>query len=89
MIHSLKLHKRKSYSLQILILSCHNKIRKKILRWENLNFHDFFSSQDSKCGGCDTDKAAQMVQLFGQPYHANTLKPTVPSEQACMSRVSI
>jgi len=44
------------------------------------------SVQDTKCGGCDRDRAANMIQLFGQPYNPNTLKSTVPSEQACMSR---
>ena len=44
--------------------------------------------QESICGACETERAALMIQLFGQPYHQNTLKPTIPSEQACMSRVS-
>ena len=51
-------------------------------------FFFFLIFQDTKCGGCDRDRAANMIQLFGQPYNPNTLKSTVPSEQACMSRVS-
>ena len=45
--------------------------------------------QDSQCGVCDHEKATTMVQMFGQPYHQNTLKPVAPSEQASMNRVCI
>ena len=30
-----------------------------------------------------------MVQLYGQPYHPNTLSPVQPDENALMNRVSI
>merc|ERR1712111_273870 len=41
---------------------------------------------DAKCGGCDQEKATSMVQMFGQPYHLNTLKSVPPSETASMNR---
>jgi hypothetical protein len=54
--------------------------------WPCLNDLGAAGVSETKCGACETERAALMIQLFGQPYHQNTLKPTVPSEQACMSR---
>ena len=46
-------------------------------------------SQDSKCGACEREKSSTMIQMFGQPYNQNTLKPVPPDEQARLNRVSI
>ena len=47
----------------------------------------FIFLQQTKCGACERERAASMVQMFGQPYNQNTLKPVPPSEQASMNRV--
>jgi len=54
--------------------------------WPCLNDLGASAVQDSQCGVCDHEKATTMVQMFGQPYHQNTLKPVAPSEQASMNR---
>jgi hypothetical protein len=54
--------------------------------WPCLNDLGASAVQDAKCGVCDHEKATTMVQMFGQPYHQNTLKPVPPSEQASMNR---
>jgi hypothetical protein len=41
---------------------------------------------DAVCSGCETVKASTMVQLYGQPYHPNTLSPVQPDENALMNR---
>jgi hypothetical protein len=48
----------------------------------------FFYFQDSKCGACERDRAATMLQMYGQPYHPNTLKTVPPDDQATFNRVS-
>jgi len=54
--------------------------------WPCLNDLGASAVQDAKCGVCDHEKATTMMQMFGQPYHQNTLKPVPPSEQASMNR---
>ncbi len=45
--------------------------------------------QDTKCGACERDRAGTMVQMYGQPYHPNTLKTVPPDDQASLNRVRI
>ena len=40
------------------------------------------------CGACEREKSSTMVQMYGQPYNQNTLKPVPPDEQARLNRVS-
>jgi len=54
--------------------------------WPCLNDLGASAVRGAKCGVCDHEKATTMVQMFGQPYHQNTLKPVPPSEQASMNR---
>ena len=41
------------------------------------------------CGACERERASTMVQMYGQPYNQNTLKPVPPGETASLHRVSI
>ena len=41
------------------------------------------------CGACEREKASTMVQMYGQPYNQNTLKPVPPGETASLHRVRI
>ncbi|XP_023326557.1 proline-rich protein 12 [Eurytemora carolleeae] len=38
------------------------------------------------CGGCEKSKASTMIQLYGQPYHPNTLCAVPPDTDAIMNR---
>jgi len=38
------------------------------------------------CAGCELQKATTMVQLYGQPYHPNTLSPVQPDPNSMMNR---
>ena len=40
------------------------------------------------CGACERERASTMVQMYGQPYNQNTLKPVPPGETASLHRVS-
>jgi hypothetical protein len=42
--------------------------------------------QDTMCGACEREKSSTMVQMYGQPYNQNTLKPVPPDEQARLNR---
>ena len=39
------------------------------------------------CGACERDKSSTMIQMYGQPYNQNTLKPIPPDETARLHRV--
>ena len=41
------------------------------------------------CGACERERASTMVQMYGQPYNQNTLKPVPPGETASLHRVCI
>lgn len=62
------------------------RFQQAISTWPCLNDLGASAAQDTKCGACDKERAITMVQMFGQPYNQNTLKPVPPSEQACMNR---
>merc|ERR1712020_327093 len=44
------------------------------------------AAQDTKCGSCEREKSSTMIQMYGQPYNQNTLKPVPPDEQARLNR---
>ncbi len=46
------------------------------------------AATDARCGACDRERAATMVQLYGQPYDPTSLKTVAPSEDATSNRVS-
>ena len=39
------------------------------------------------CGACEREKSSTMIQMYGQPYNQNTLKPIPPDETARLHRV--
>ena len=50
---------------------------------------NIYLSQETMCGACEREKASTMVQMYGQPYNQNTLKPVPPGETASLHRVRI
>jgi hypothetical protein len=42
--------------------------------------------QETMCGACERDKSSTMIQMYGQPYNQNTLKPIPPDETARLHR---
>ncbi|TRY73107.1 hypothetical protein TCAL_11821 [Tigriopus californicus] len=42
--------------------------------WPCINDLGSAPSLELKCGACDTDRSITMLQMYGQPYNANTLK---------------
>jgi len=54
--------------------------------WPCLNDLGSEACTSTVCGGCEKSKASTMVQLFGQPYHSNTLLQVQPDADAIINR---
>jgi len=62
------------------------RFRRAVSTWPFLNDLGEAAAQESKCGACERDKTSTMIQMYGQPYNQNTLKPVPPDEQASLNR---